>query len=137
MIRRWFTWRWVESPLADESEAFLAGRYLERLHGRGEVTHVAPWMWLNCVAHSDLQRVRDLSRQPVLARQQPTDSWADARVRIARAALDACRDDPIELRRLQSAVLVPLELRLMNVPRLTPARWTEIALAELRLTGAS
>lgn len=94
-------------------------------------------MWLTCAAHCDLQRVRDLGRQPVLDRQQPTDSWPDARVRIAREVLDVCRNDPMELRRLQSAVLVPLELRLMNDPGPTPARWTEIALAELRLAGAS
>lgn len=135
MTRGWFAKRWAGSALAEESDAFLAGRYVERLLERGEVTHVSPWMWLNCLAHADLRRVSELGSQGPYVRER-ADSWPDARMLIARQVLDLCHDNPVELRRLQAAVLVPLELRMMSLPRLTPARWTEIAITELKLTGA-
>ncbi len=96
-------------PLADECEAFLAGRYPHHLFASGAA--IPPWAWLNPLAHA----------QPgalvAIARHQPDPgesiaTWSGAIGRLASEILELTGQDRIALRRLQLNLLVPLELRL-------------------------
>jgi hypothetical protein len=118
------------SELADETEAYLAGRYLEQTRAGGGECRIQPWMWLNALAHGSYQRVQELS---VGVRDVgPTGDWRDMRIRVAQELEQCCRGDRRELDHLQQAVLVPLELRLLANGDLTPAQVTDIVLLELK-----
>ncbi|MBF6557850.1 MAG: hypothetical protein IVW52_17180 [Acidimicrobiales bacterium] len=63
-------WRWHEktdlevSPgeeLVGECEAFLQGRFADLLASRGEL--VAPWAWLNRIAHAEPEQLEALAGQ--------------------------------------------------------------------------
>jgi hypothetical protein len=53
------------------------------------------------------------------------------RIRVARELEQRCGGDERELAHLQHAVLVPLELRLLENGDLTPQQVTDIVLLEL------
>jgi hypothetical protein len=117
------------SGLGDETEAFLAGRYLERTRTLQGDPRVEPWMWLNAVAHGSLDRVQELA---VGVRSTgPAGPWCDMRVSVARELEGRCRGDAAELAHLQVTVLVPLEMRLLECRDLTPQQVTDIARLEL------
>ncbi|MGH3988298.1 MAG: hypothetical protein ACRDV1_00130 [Actinomycetes bacterium] len=133
-MRSWMSFlRWaapkVGSGLADEVEAFLGGRYLERLRSRGESGQVAPWMWINAVAHGSASRVAELAADPVPEEMEALD-WRVARAFVARELVGQNVGEE-RLRSLQRDVLIPLELRLMSARDLTPAWLVTATLAEL------
>lgn len=117
------------SGLADETDAFLAGRYLERTRAGGGENRVEPWMWLNALAHGSYQRVQELSVG--VRGAGPAGEWCDMRVRVAQELEKRCQGDERELAHLQRAVLVPLELRLLESGDLSPEQVTYIVLLEL------
>jgi hypothetical protein len=130
---RWTTWG--GSGVADEAEAFLEGRLLERQRADGAGGRVPPWMWLNTVAHGGLAEIVALADQRASGLSGGA-AWRNARSQVARELTSLCGGDERVLHLLQAEVLVPLELRLSNWPDLTPARMLELTLAELRLAEA-
>jgi hypothetical protein len=127
----WTTWG--TSGLADEAAAFLAGRLLESQRATGAGGRVPPWLWLNAIAHGDMELLRGLA-QPGRSAGGPVGSWRSVRAALARELLERSAGDNDLLADLQRTALVPLECRLTEVPDLTPARLHEIVLAELSLT---
>jgi hypothetical protein len=118
------------SGLAEETEAFLAGRYLERTRASGGENRLQPWMWLNAVAHGSFQRVQELA---VGVRDTgPSGPWCEMRVRVAQEVEKRCNGSSRELDHVQQAVLVPLELRLLDNGDLSPQQVTDIVVLELK-----
>jgi hypothetical protein len=95
--------------LGDECEAFLAGRYAERLLREGR--RVPPWAWLNQAAHADADTI--LAAADGLPDDGEILLWTDARATIA-ALVGAATAWGADLREVQQEVLVPLELELTN-----------------------
>ena len=138
-MRRWHSLlRWVTASrpgsagleIADEVEAFLDGRYLERGCASGRPGTAEAWAWLNAVAHAPLSRIAELTEHPVA--DADAIDWPEARAVVAAEIVDCCRGDENVLRFLQSEVLVPLELRLVGLRDVTPADMVRIALCSLR-----
>jgi hypothetical protein len=118
------------SGLAEETEAFLSGRYLEMTRAGGGAGRIQPWMWLNALAHGSFQRIQELSvgiRDTV-----PAGAWRDTRIRIAQGLEQCCLDGGCELEQVQRSFLVPLELRLIAKCDLTPEQVADIVLLELK-----
>ena len=113
----------VEDALAEECEAFLAGRWADcrRLQDRP----LPRWAWLNQAAHADVGRLREAAARPA-----DKTSWRgdDIQAVLARAVLAASASG--DLARLQREVLVPLELRLMDAV-MSPRRAVELVTATL------
>jgi len=107
--------------VADECEAFLAGRYVEALEAVG--ADVPPGAWLNVVAHGTLRRVLRDACGDVPAAGDPPSSWPQASAVIARMVLSVA-STPASLRALQEERLVPLELALLAGPG--PSRPVEL-----------
>jgi hypothetical protein len=128
----WTTWG--TSAVADEATAFLEGRLLESQRATGAGGRVPPWLWMNAVAHGDVDLLRELTTQPGRPASGAVGSWRSARAAVARELLERSGGDPDQLADLQQRALVPLECGLTDVPDLTPARLHEIVLAELWLT---
>jgi hypothetical protein len=93
--------------LGDECEAFLAGRYAERLLREGR--SVPPWAWLNQAAHADADTI--LAAAGGLPDDGNIVLWTDAQATIATLVLAATAWGA-DLREVQHEVLVPLELEL-------------------------
>lgn len=93
--------------LVDEIEAFLAGRLAEVLEAADRP--VPPWVWLNRIAHGSLAEVRRTAAE--WQRVGADSTWRRARTFLAGEVLDQA-PLPVNLRRLQHDVLVPLELQL-------------------------
>jgi hypothetical protein len=55
---RCWRWRWRESDVADEVEAFLMGRLVDHLAARSRP--VPAWAVLNRLAHADSEELRSL-----------------------------------------------------------------------------
>jgi hypothetical protein len=127
----WTTWG--SSALADEAAAFLEGRLLESQRATGAGGRVPPWLWLNAVAHGEVDLLRDLAQLGAPA-GGAVGSWRSARAALARELLERSGGDAALLTDLQRLALVPLECGLTHVPDLTPARLHEIVMAELWLT---
>jgi hypothetical protein len=129
----WTTWG--SSGVADEAEAFLQGRLLERMLSCGAGGQAPGWMWLNAVAHGDPEQVEMLAT--VCAdKAKPTGGWRGARARLARELLDRSEGDVAAMLLLQQQVLIPLEEKLAEVTDLTAARLTDIGVHELRFAAA-
>ena len=140
MVFRRFVRRWrrdrspalAHGALADEAEAFLAGTYVERLRARGESSQILPWMRLNSIAHGPLARVAALAAEVTPQTSEDSLGWDEARALIARDVLELCESGQLDLARLQHAVLVPIELRLVRSGNTTPAAVADQVRGELR-----
>lgn len=98
------------SEIADECEAFLAGRYVEMVIGKYRQLLPA-WAWVNPLAHadySDLTRLAELSPD----RDDPLGFFSY----LADEVLLRTGGDDQALRRMQHDALVPLELALLRQP---------------------
>lgn len=109
---------WQESGLADEVEAFLAGRFAEHLTYRGQT--VPSWAALNRLAHADGQELRAVveGTQDRWAARPFGRPWASAE-RFVAGGLLARAGTADELSTTQRTVLIPLELRLIERARTT------------------
>jgi hypothetical protein len=92
-------------------EAFLRGRYAERLMERAE--RVPPWAWLNLVAHGtcdDLASAREPRR--LVGSTILYTHWVAARSYVIGEVFTALDSERGPLPRLQARVLRPLESEL-------------------------
>lgn len=119
--------------VADEAEAFVAGRYLSFCTA---VRQPAPiWAHLNTVAHGTLAEVAEVARRPVDA-EQPVLMWRHVEALIARQVLTAVAGDPGALLHLQASVLQPLEERIRVETRSRPVGARRVlALTRAALVG--
>jgi hypothetical protein len=113
----------VEDALAEECEAFLAGRWADCR--RSQDRPLPRWAWLNQAAHADVGRLREAAAWPADKTSRRGD---DIQAVLARAVLAASASG--DLVRLQREVLVPLELRLMEAV-MSPRRAVELVTATL------
>jgi hypothetical protein len=100
-----------EAELVADCEAFLAGRYAERLAERA--SRVPGWAWLNLVAHgtgADLASARQNRRSA--GSMLPHWHWVAARAYLIGEVLDAVDAGRGSLPVLQQRVLRPLESQL-------------------------
>lgn len=106
---------WQDSGVADEIEAFLSGRLVDRIAASG---HAVPaWAVLNRLAHADrseLIRLVEGVGHDRLAHPSATQSPWLAAERFVAGHLLARAKTPEDLARIQSAALVPVELSLIE-----------------------
>jgi len=109
--RRWRRGRRCDrSQMAEECQAFLAGRYHESLPGNRKQA-LPGWAWINPLAHADydeLDRLANLS-------PSPDDPLAFLSY-LADEVLLRTSGDGVVLRRIQHDSLIPLELDLLHHP---------------------
>jgi hypothetical protein len=103
--------------LVADAEAFLNGNYLDHLRGQGD--GASGWAWLNRLAHGDLESIARVPGSIISHIAQlgewTNDEWLTAEQIIVSEVLDLVSGDASALARLQKGVLVPLELRLIQV----------------------
>lgn len=125
---------WHDSGLAEEVEAFLAGRLVD--HMAAQHRPVPPWTALNRLAHADHPVIAGLVAGAGLERSLYSGAvhpWAMTE-RFAAAQFLARARTTAELRALQQTTLVPLELDLVERARrerLTPEQVLEAAVDAL------
>ena len=124
----------VEPTLAEEAEAYLQGRLLERQRALGARGQVPPWLLLNAVAHGHPRMLR------ALAADRPTSGWPAGwratRAALARELLDRTGGDAMAIARAQRELLMPLEAHLDTVGDLTPAQLYDLTVQEMWLIGS-
>ena len=114
----------VKAPTSDgsvliaEIEAFLSGDYATYLSCRRR--EVPGWAWLNSFAHGELATLREAQRSmpPLGAPSRSAGAekaWFQAQSIVGRDLLRIVQDDPQRLTLVQQSILVPLELRLMEL----------------------
>jgi hypothetical protein len=92
-----------------ECEAFLSGRYAEQQEAAG--WRLAPWVFLNRIAHVDVEELQDLAEYGSDAeRGNPYRRWIQAASFLAVEVLLRVGSDPAAVRKIQLEVLVPIEL---------------------------
>jgi hypothetical protein len=104
--------------LIAETEAFLSGDYASYLRSRRR--GVPGWAWLNSFAHGELTVLRETQRlthvlASVSGMAGAEKSWVQAQDILRRDLLTIVQDDPHCLKLVQQSILVPLELRLMEL----------------------
>ena len=105
-----------------DSEAFLLGRYAERLESRAMA--VPSWAWTNALAHGSLADLRRVAEGGGASRASER-RWREARAYLASELLETAGRRG-SLAEVQREVLAPLELRLAarhDVRSWTPGRW--------------
>lgn len=110
---------WRDSGVADEVEAFLTGRLVDRIAASGRA--VPAWAVLNRLAHADRPELVRLVEGGDLDGTSPASPWL-ATERFVAGHLLAKASSPDELARVQQATLIPVELGLIErakVVRLT------------------
>jgi hypothetical protein len=103
-----------EAALSGETEAFLEGRLVEHLVAAGR--KVPAWAVLNKVAHASVRELADLVETDAgtgSAGVVAGPLWLSAQRSLA-SRLVGCGARPDEIKRVQRAVLVPLELWLIE-----------------------
>jgi hypothetical protein len=106
----------------EDSEAFLLGRYAERLESRA--SPVPSWAWTNVLAHGSLDDLRRAAEGGG-ARRAGERRWWEGRAYLASELLETAGRRG-SLAEIQREVLVPLELWLAarrDVRSWTPGRW--------------
>lgn len=113
----WMERRLYSQELIGDCEAFLSGRYAERLRRRA--VPVPTWAWTNLLAHGTEADLRSelASSQRALRR-----GWPAARAYLTTEVLTAV-DRGTRLADLQREVLRPLELELAADGSDDPRRW--------------
>lgn len=106
----------LEAVLAQETEAFLSGAYVDqRLHRKDAVPG---WAWLNTLAHGQLDDIKPLHSSSLTGGEVDESwmntTWRSAQRVLAHELLLVVDDDDETLTHLQQRVLVPLELRLID-----------------------
>jgi hypothetical protein len=106
--------------LVADAEAFLSGEYANHLRRHRDA--VPGWARLNRLAHGDLSNLQQC-RRPFAATKSaafadwPEESWRRAQQLLASELLDLVDNDPDKLSHVQRSVLVPLELRMIQIDR--------------------
>lgn len=113
--------------LCRDAEAFLTGRLAERLAG-GAASSVPAWAWTNLLAHGTEADLGGAAARVQGGRVHGERRWRQARSYLAAEVLEEARSYG-SLARLQSDVLVPLELDLAtrgDVVAWWPAQWVGV-----------
>jgi hypothetical protein len=121
--------RALAAELVADCEAFLLGRYAERLSELGAPVPV--WAWTNLLAHGSEDDLRAAAASLGAA---GSGAWHSARARIAEELL-AATGPGISIAGLQAAVLAPLEVSLAareEVDRWDRRTWLATVRAALR-----
>ncbi|MGH9045064.1 MAG: hypothetical protein ACRDVP_09590 [Acidimicrobiales bacterium] len=118
--------RWICQPdqgreLVSDCEAFLQGRYLQRLPRR----HRWEWAWVNTLAHGSREEIALLASV-----RHPRRCGVKAAAFGAAEVLSEQDSRGWSLRWLQESFLVPLELECMSSPSHTPTT-TAVRLLEV------
>jgi hypothetical protein len=128
--------------LIADAEAFLSGHYADGLRQRGEP--VPGWAWLNRLAHGDLTQIgqvrRSLDMTPTGSSSWSEEAWRTAEALLTNELLELVGDDATSLSHVQRAVLVPLELELIETEPsigLTALELLQAARAALRPSSSS
>lgn len=106
----------VGARLVAESEAFLSGTFAREMRVHGDA--VPGWARLNLFAHGELAVIEGLHRSDGLTpalEAEDEDSWWSAQRALAAELVGLVDGDADLLGRIQQKVLVPLELRLIQV----------------------
>ena len=117
---------WRDLGLADEVEAFLAGRLVNHLTASRQP--MPAWAVLNRLAHadhSDLLRLVEGAADWIAHPSSGQAYWVAAE-RFVAAHLLARARTPDDLGRLQRAALVPLELVLIELTKIDPLTADEV-----------
>ncbi|HKH07134.1 MAG TPA: hypothetical protein VKA65_18345 [Acidimicrobiales bacterium] len=129
---------WVDSGVAAEVEAFLAGVLVDHLAGHRQA--VPTWAALNRLAHADhsqlVRLVGGAGLDPLAASACRVHAWAEPERFVAAQMLATDGATPEGLWRLQRDVLVPTELSLIDRTRgeaLTAAGVMDIAMEAVRV----
>lgn len=123
---------WADSGLADEVEAYLAGRYVDHLTAQGHPVPV--WSVLNRLAHADHAALVGLVEGNPGDGAHSPHPWAVPERFIAARLIATRGATPEGLDAVQQAVLVPLELSLIGRARhdkLTPDAILDLGVREL------
>jgi len=104
--------------LIGECEAFLSGRFAERLGAHKGSVPV--WAWTNLLAHGSERTLHVTSAMNRSLRSRQKNEWLRARAYLAHELLALARADD-SLTDIQASVLVPLELELAS--RAEVAQW--------------
>ncbi len=99
--------------LVEGAQAFLEGRLVEVLDGRG--VPVPTWAWTNVLAHGSLDQLRRVSVERRSGKSNVRE-WREGRANLACLMLEAAGRFGPMLRVQQDTVLVPLELILAAQP---------------------
>lgn len=117
--------------VADEADAYLQGRLLERQRAAGARGQVPPWLLLNAVAHGHPRALRALAAdRPMSGRPV---GWRATRAALAQELLDRTGGDATAIARAQRELLMPLEAHLDTIGDLTPAQLYDLAVQEMWL----
>lgn len=109
--------RALGAELVGDAEAFLKGRYAERLAAMS--VEVPVWAWTNLLAHGDEDQLR-AEAEAVCTSPGEFGAWRTARAYMAAVVLGSVTPQrPLE--DLQASVLQPLELELASRPSVQ--RW--------------
>lgn len=125
-----------EATLVAECEAYLAGRLVEHL--LAAELPVPRWAWTNLLAHGSRAQLADpkIHRRDWEGRELA--AWSRARAYLAGEVLDLAGTAE-QLRSLQTALLVPLELQLARKrstrPQLDPGGWATSILRAMDSTA--
>lgn len=122
--------RSLGAELVADCEAFVLGRYADRLEGLSIAVPV--WAWTNLLAHAGDQELR-AELFAASANERPMSEWHAARAYLVAEVLDAAAREGT-LAELQWSALVPLELALATRPDVgswTCRQWVDAVRAAL------
>jgi hypothetical protein len=110
-----------ERELVAECEAFVSGHYAQYLGREGR--SVAPWAWVNVLAHGGPDEIDALIRgEPGWRAGSDTTVWHEALAFLAQELVGQSIRQNLSLAELQRLTLVPLALELARrpIPSLDP-----------------
>lgn len=112
MLRRQDSDR-AQPTIADECEAFLAGRYAES--SLDWSWPVPAWAWVNLLAHSSAEDLRAMAAgRPPARISLPTRRWWEVVSDLAGRVLDEARRTAVAVPELQARALCALESWLLD-----------------------
>ncbi len=122
--------------LLAEAEALLTGHYEQYEQPHPEP--VPAWSRINMLAHGDVEAIRRVGSSTPVSVGAPREAdrlWLDLQRIIALDLLALADDEPLLVAHLQRAVLVPLELQLMEAPsnELRAAHVLQVTRAAMRV----
>lgn len=123
-LMRWSRINRAARALVEETEAFLAGTYVELCEQHEAPTPV--WAWINLLAHGTVDQLRG-----AVALGSGTGRWRHARGFLAGELVDLADSSHRGLVEFQRDVLQPLELYVISWPE--AYRWQPSELVETML----
>ena len=105
-------------------ESYLCGRYENHLKGNNST--VPAWARLNCLAHGNLDALKQIAKRDQLVDPPSvawdTELWTSARSTLAEVVVRIVEAGRASLAEVQDSVLIPLEAFLMGYDNVTAAQ---------------